>query len=147
MSSIIDRNINLNCLENKRTITVSINLATSSTKIVDLTNCKYGQLDFKPDFVTLKYIAYTSCGNAPADNMPILTCDFLQSGNLLGPFLAQTGINPFSFLEYRIKQSVDIQKATFQTRIINDEQEEIAYDSGTLLVSLEFKRYRRFREY
>ena len=143
MSSTIDATINQHHIENRRTLTVSMDLSVSNTRVVDLTKCTYGQLDFIPDECMLKYIAYTSCDNAPANNMPIMTCDFLSDSNLLGPYLSKTSISTFNNLRFKVKQQIDIRHVTFTSKIINETQDNIAYTTGTVLVSMEFIRYGR----
>ena len=146
MSSIIDANIIQSNISNRRTITVSIDLKNGASRTVDLTKCKFGQLDFKPDEVILKYIAYTTCENDAGNILPILTCDFLVDSDLLAPYNAQTSIKTYSN-RYKVKQQIDIQNVSFTSKAINEDEQDIAFNTGTILVSLEFLRYRRRNVY
>jgi len=123
-----------------------MDLANGPVRTVDLTQCMFGQLDFVPDEMSLKYISYTSLNNNPSDVLPILTCDFLSDGDLLAPYLSRTSITTFNDLKFKIKQRMDIRNVKFTSRSLTDVEGNLEYDSGTVLIGMEFLRYARYIE-
>jgi hypothetical protein len=141
MSSIFDANIDKTVVVNRRTATLSIDLAVSPTKIFDLTQTNLGGIDFQPDAFFLKYIAFSSQNAVATNRLPILVCDFID-GDILAPYLARTSIQSFNVFHKAIFES-DIRHVTITSKYIQGEEGDGAYPEGTVLISLEFIRYKR----
>lgn len=142
-SSINDANIDLSRITNRKTTTLPLHLATGSSRVYDLTLCKFGGLDFDPDYVILKYISYSSQNSNPADALPILTCDFIE-GDVLAPYLARTSIQSFDII-HKVNFKVNKQYVTLTSKSMTDNQQNLTYNNGTILVALEWIRYARWR--
>ena len=141
MSSINDAMIDLSTMTNRRTTTLSMDLQNGSSRFFDLTLCKWGGLDFDPDFVILEYIAYSSQNSNPNDAMPILTCDFID-GDILAPYLARTSIQSFN-IRHKVHFKNSKQKALLTSKTIRNEEQDLTYNRGTVLVALEWQRFLR----
>jgi hypothetical protein len=146
MSSINDAEIDLTRLINRRTTTLTIDLGVSRERIFDLTKVEFGNLDFDPDFVVLKYIAFSS-QNANAGNLlPILTCDFIEGKSILAPYLARTSIQSFN-VRHKVNFKFNKQYAKIESKVIGEEQQDLSFNQGTILIGLEWERYARDFEY
>ena len=142
MSSTNDSSIDLTRITNRRTTTLPLHLASGSSRVYDLTLCRFGGLDFDPDYVVLKYIAYSSQNSNPADAMPILTCDFIE-GDVLAPYLARTCIQSFD-ITHKVRFNVNKQYATITSKSMTNGSQNLTYNNGTILLALEWIRYARF---
>ena len=146
MSSINDATIDFSRLRNVRTTTLSIDLSVSRSRIFDLTQTQLGNLDFDPDFVVLKYIAFSSQNANPGNLLPILTCDFIESKSILAPYLPRTSIQSFN-IRHKVNFKVNRQYATIESKVIGEEQEDLSFNQGTVLIALEWQRYARYHEF
>ena len=147
MSSYNNANINFNKVKNKRTSTLSLDLANGRSKIFDLTTNEWGGLDFDPDYVILKYIAFSSQNANPNNRLPVLICDFLSSEtDVLAPYIARTSIQSFN-IQHKVSFNVNKQYAKIESVVFGDNQEDLAYNQGTVIVCLEWVRYHRYLSY
>jgi len=158
MSSIIDCNINLQCISNRRTITIYHQIETAGNGgqlqvvnnnfTINLSDNKWGNLDFQPDIVKPMYITYVSKNAHNDDEMAVLTCDFIREGEILAPFYALTSHEEYTDLKYTCRQMMDINNVYFTIKNIDSGElvDNIIYDSGTILIALEFIRYERYDE-
>jgi len=137
----MNANIDYNSIANKKTMTLNMNLADGPTKTFDLKNTYC--MNFKPDGVRPKWILYTSGKNNPYDVTPIITADFLHENRILAPYLARTSITTFVDLEYQTLTNHNYSKAVLQSKAISSDAMEVSYDSGTVLLCLEFVEYDR----
>ncbi len=141
MSSVNDSSLDLTVITNRRTTTLAMDLQTDRSRSFDLTLNQWGGLDFDPDFVVLKYVAYSSQNSNPSDAMPILTCDFID-GDILAPYLARTSIQSFNIM-HKVHFQNSKQKALITSKTIRDEEQDMTYNRGTVLVALEWLKYLR----
>jgi hypothetical protein len=146
MSSINDAEIDFSRLINRRTTTLTIDLAQGRERIFDLTKTEFGNLDFDPDFVILKYIAFSSQNANPGNLLPILTCDFIEGKEVLAPYLARTSIQSFN-VRHKVNFKFNKQYAKIESKVIGEQQQDLAYNSGTVMIALEWERYARDYEY
>ena len=144
MSSIVDSNLILSEIENQKNITVSMYLENGNSRLVDLTNDGangvFNHLDFQPDYVELKYIAYSSSCNANDNAVPILRCNFTNS-DILAPFLATPNIQNYN-LKFKCNwNKTDIRHVTFTHTGLIDNIVQEALPTGTICIGLEFTKY------
>ena len=148
MSSIVDRNIIQHCVSNRRTITVYHDLSLGNTINVDLTHPRFGSLDFVPDTVKPKYFTYVSKNNHAFDEMAVITCNFIREGEILIPFYAITSHESYNGLKYTCKQQMDRQNVKFEIKMVEGNLlvPNTIYSNGTIMIALDFTRYRRVNE-
>lgn len=148
MSSIVDRNIIQHCISNRRTITIYHDLSIGNTFTVDLTHPRFGSLDFKADIVRPVYFTYVSKNNHTYDEMAVITCNFIREGEILMPFYAITSHESYNGLKYTCKQQMDRQNVKFEIKMVNGDLlvPNTIYNSGTIMVALQFTRFRRVNE-
>lgn len=157
MSSIIDCNINLKRISNRRTITIyhqiefvshgQLQILNNQFNI-NLSDHKWGNLDFIPDIVKPNYITYVSKNAHNDDEMAVITCDFIKEGEILAPFYALTSHEEYYNLTYSCKQTMDITNVNFTIKNIDSNElvNNTIYESGTILIALEFIRYERYND-
>ena len=145
MSSIVDKNIIQHRIKNRRTIHFFMSINTNGityTKNVDLTKPQYGNLDFIPDDVFVKYIGFQSQHANIHDDLLYLDCDFINENTTLVPFHPKSMVQSFHNLRYTCKQNLDIRNVNFNIRSIQDDAEaDPSVQSGSVLCGLEFVRY------
>jgi len=148
MSSIIDANINQNCITNKRVITIDLDLSLGNDRTIDLTKGMFGFLDFQPDEVHPKYYTYVSRNNHTYDEMAVITCDFIRGSGIICPFYALTSHESFYSLSHLCTTDMDIRHSKFSIKNIDQEQivDNTIYTDGNILIALEFIRYARYKE-
>ena len=148
MSSYLNSNINQNCIVNMKTVHfyMSINVdGITYDKDTDLTLNNYGNLDFVPDAVYVKYIGFQSQHANTHDDLLYLDCNFINENTTLCPFAPKSTIQSFHNLRYTCKQNLDINSVKFSIRAINLGEEAIpSVQSGSVLCGLEFVRYKRY---
>ena len=137
----MNNNINYNKIDDRKTVIVNMNLADGSTKKVDFKNNHC--LSFQPDAVRPRYITYTSLNNNPSNINPMIKVDFLYENRYLAPYNSRTSIMTFSELEFKTLSHVNYANVTFSSVGISSDASEVAYDSGTLIICLEFIKYGR----
>ncbi|GAG19703.1 unnamed protein product [marine sediment metagenome] len=145
-SSINNAEIDFSRLTNTRTTTLTIDLAVSRERIFDLTKVEFGNLDFDPDFVILKYIAFSSQNANPGNLLPILTCDFIQGKEVLAPYLPRTSIQSFN-VRHKVNFKYNKQYAKIESKVIGQDQQDLSFNQGTVLIALEWIRYARDYEF
>lgn len=148
-SSIVDKNIIQHRIRNRRTCHFYIDLQVSLTRTIDLTRAEFGNLDFVPDDVYVKYYGFQSDHQIAHNPLAVITCDFIYENDLLCPFYPDKSIMSFHNLRYTCKKTFDIRRAKIQVRYIDGNQEvnEDSLNKGNLLVGLEFVRYCRVDEF
>jgi hypothetical protein len=148
-SSIVDKNIIQHRIRNRRTCHFYIDLQVSLTRTIDLTRAEYGNLDFQPDEVYVKFFGFQSDHQQGHNPLAIITCDFIYENDMLCPFHPDKSIMSFHNLRYTCKKTFDIRRAKIQVRYIDGNQEvnEDSLTKGNLLVGLEFVRFCRVDEF
>jgi hypothetical protein len=148
MSSIRDQNILYDYPSNRRTCHFYIDLEVGLSRTIDFSREEYGQVDFVPDEVFVKFFGFQSNHQTAHNPLAIITCDFIRENDMLCPFHPDKSIMSFHNLRYTCKQNFDVRNAKIQVRYIDGNQ-EVNVDSltkGNLLVCLEFVRYYRNSE-
>ena len=148
-SSLIDANIIQHKITNRRTIHFFIDLNIGLSRTIDLTEAKYGNLDFQPDEVYVKYYGFQSDHQASHNALAVITCNFINENDLLTPFYPDKSMRTFHNLRYTCKYNFDRRNVKIQVRYIENNQEvnEDSLTKGNLLVGLEFIRYSRINDY
>jgi hypothetical protein len=148
-SSIIDSNIIQHRIKNRRTVHFFIDLDISLSRTIDLTKNTYGNLDFRPDDVFVKYYGFQSDHQTSHNPLAVITCDFINENDLLCPFYPDQSMVSFHNLRYTCKQNFDFRNTKIQVRYItgNEEVDEDSLNKGNLLVGLEFVRYDRITDF
>ena len=118
------------------------------SKNVDLTKPEFGNLDFIPHTVYVKYIGFQSQHDNQHDDLLYLDCDFINENTTLVPFHPKHMVQSFHNLRYTCKQNLDIRNVNFNVRAIHLDNESVpSVQSGSVLCGLEFVRYCRVNEY
>ena len=148
-SSLIDANIIQHKITNRRTIHFFIDLQVSLSRTIDLTEAKYGNLDFQPDEVFVKFYGFQSDHQQAHNPLAIITCNFINENDMLCPFYPDKSMISFHNLRYTTKYNFDRRNVKIQVKYIdaNEEVNEDSLTKGNLLVGLEFIRYARINDY
>lgn len=150
-SSLIDANIIQHKITNRRTIHFFMSINDNGivyTKNIDLTESKYGSLDFVPDEILVKYIGFQSQHNNQHDDLLYLDCDFINENTTLVPFHPKHMVQSFNNLRYTCKYNMDIRNVNFNIRAIHEDTEATpSVQSGSVICGIEFIRYARINDY